>query len=282
MKKLSLIAQLFIFSTVLVQGQLDIDGKLILKDQKHAKGAHVQLIKNSKEVENTELKKNGNFGFTLEINNLYKLKFISDDYVSKTIEINTEVPPSRESKQFQPLYFEVEIFPDVPGSKLGDFKFPVGKIKYNKSLGEFDYDVSYARKIRTKVQDKEIRYAKALEKHKEQQKEENRQEKRAEYIEQQQASQQTLAEKEEEQKLLAEKRKEEELKKEQEKKKRLEELRKRQEQEAKERLAKEKAKEEAERIRQQKLKEKMAKEAIRKQDSIEQARLESCRNKNRS
>ena len=149
------------FFTLQLDAQVAVKGKLLLKEKESSKGSYLKIEKNSEIVDRIELGNKGSFQYKLDLNNVYLLHFTNDGYVTKKIKVNTNVPSGKESKSFQPLYFEVELFKSVPNSELGPFKYPVGKIVYNSSIEEFDYDVDYSRTIQNKLRKKEKAYKEA-------------------------------------------------------------------------------------------------------------------------
>jgi DNA polymerase III alpha subunit (gram-positive type) len=218
------------FLTLQLNAQVSVKGNLHLKEKKSSKSSYLKIEKNSEIVDRIELGRKGNFKYKLALNNEYLLHFTNEGYVTKKIEVNTNVPSGKESKSFQPLYFEVELFKSVPNSELGPFKYPVGKIVYNSSIEEFDYDVDYSRTIQNKLRKKEKAYKKARDKYEKQQrqkkiaqKREKLKEEREQERKQKQAFIQKQKKKAKERKEKLEEQQEKEQKKKQELKERLEE-----------------------------------------------------------
>ncbi|HON17677.1 MAG TPA: hypothetical protein PK990_00740 [Salinivirgaceae bacterium] len=94
-------------------------------------------------VQETDI--SGKFDFNLELNREYQLIFSAYNYVSKTVSINSTVEEN-ESKNWT-FWFNLELFPEIPGIDYSLFQLPVAKIFYIPSWREFDYDISYTEKI---------------------------------------------------------------------------------------------------------------------------------------
>ena len=167
--RVSILFIIFAFFTLVLNAQVSVEGRLLLKEKNNSSDATLKIEKNGKIVDQMDLGRKGQFKYELDLNNSYILHFTKEGYVTKKIEMDTNVPSDKVSNSFQSLYFEVEIFKSVPDSKLGPFQYPVGKIVYNSDIEEFDYDVNYSRKIQNKLRQKEKAYKKAREEYEEQQ-----------------------------------------------------------------------------------------------------------------
>src|SRR6056297_267557 len=272
----------FAFISFSLKAQLSVEGMLLLKNKKNSEGAVLKIEKNSNIVDKINPDKRGDFKYDLELNNEYKLHFVKDGYVTKQIEVNTNVPSGKESKSFQPLYFEVEIFKSVPNSKLGPFKYPVGKIVYNSSIDEFDYDVDYSRKVQNQIRKKEEAYKKAREKYEENQREKKIAQKKEELKKEKEKEKQRKQEFIQQQKEKAKERKERLQKQQEEERKRKEVLKRQMEKRAKERADSiAKAEAEKERKRQEQLKEqqqKIQEELAQKEEEEHQKKQAKLKN----
>lgn len=265
-----------------LKAQLAMEGKLLLKGEKNSAGAVLKIEKNSEIVDEIDLGKKGKFKYNLELKNQYILHFDKDGYVTKQIEVNTNVPSAKESKSFQPLYFEVEIFNSVPDSELGPFKYPVGKIVYNSSIDEFDYDVNYSRKIQNQIRKKEKAYKKAREEYEEEQREKKIAQKKEKLKKEKEKKSKEKQEIIQQQKEKAKEKKERLRKQQEEEQKRKEELKRQMKKRAKERADSiAKAKEEKERKRQEQLEkqqEKIQEELAQKEAEESQKKKEKLNN----
>jgi len=270
------------FISFSLKGQLSVEGKLLLKDEKKSDGAILRIEKNSQIVDKINLEKRGDFNYDLELNNEYILHFVKNGYITKKIEVNTNVPSGKESKSFQPLYFEVEIFKSVPDSDLGPFKHPVGKIVYNSSIDEFDYDVDYSRKIQNQIRKKEKAYKEAREEYEENQREKRIAQKKEELKKEKEKEKQKQQEFIQQQKEKARKERERIQKQEEEERKRKEELKRQMEKRAEERADSiAKAKAEKERKQKEKLKkqqEKIQEELAQKEEEERQKKQAKLNN----
>jgi chemotaxis protein histidine kinase CheA len=223
------------FFSLQLKSQVAVKGRLLLKETNTSKDAVLKIEKNSEIVDRLDLGKKGNFNYKLALNSNYVLHFTKDEYVTKKIEVNTTVPSDKESKSFQPLYFEVELFKSVPNSELGPFKYPVGKIVYNSSIQEFDYDVNYSRRIQNKLRKKEKAYQKARDKYERKQRQKEIAQKKEKLREQREKERKRKQEFIQKQKEKAQKRKEKLQEQKEQERKRKQALKRKLEKRAKER-----------------------------------------------
>jgi DNA polymerase III alpha subunit (gram-positive type) len=110
------------------------------------KGAQIKVEKNGKQVQLQDVTK-PRFEFALEYDCDYIFTYIKEGYVSKKVEVSTKVPKEKQSLEFEPFKFDVEIFKQYAGVNTIMYNQPVGKIKFNDVLNEFDYDTDYTKSI---------------------------------------------------------------------------------------------------------------------------------------
>lgn len=84
----------------------------------------------------------GKYLIDLELGSDFVFTFTKPGHITKQVIINTVVPNGREDEEFGKFVAEVglEIQPE---DKIITYSQPVGKIKYNGILGDFDYDKDY-------------------------------------------------------------------------------------------------------------------------------------------
>ncbi|MBK9416010.1 MAG: hypothetical protein IPN62_01685 [Flavobacteriales bacterium] len=92
------------------------------------------------------------FSLDLDLNSNYIVSFEKDGYVSKKISFNTKVPSDQVSGPFTPFDFAVSIFKQYDETNMVVFNQPVGLIRFEPSLGDFDYDTDYTRSIQSQLQ----------------------------------------------------------------------------------------------------------------------------------
>lgn len=83
----------------------------------------------------------------LQFNNDYILSFSKPGYITKSIAVNTIVPPERMSQTFEPYKIGVKLFRQYEGVNIVVYNQPVARIYFNSSLDDFDYDVDYTKSI---------------------------------------------------------------------------------------------------------------------------------------
>ncbi len=137
-------------------GSLQVTG-LLRDGWKPIKGCVIQLYSQGAllMIQVTDVR--GKFNFTLELNREYQMVFTAYKYVTKTVSINTKV----EEFEIQDwsFWFNLDLFPEIPGIDYTLFQIPIAKIFYNPTWREFDYDISYSEKIK-KLGDKTLEMVK--------------------------------------------------------------------------------------------------------------------------
>ncbi len=165
-KFLLLLTLAAVFTTVRAQEPFKIYGKYIVNGGSTA-GANITIEKNGVRVKVVEAEKS-KFEFPLEYDCEYIFSFSKDGYVTKKIQVSTKVPKEKQSLEFESFKFDVEIFKQYDGVNTVIYNQPVGKIRFNDVLNEFDYDTDYTKSIQNEI-------AKADEALKEKAKEEQKQ-----------------------------------------------------------------------------------------------------------
>lgn len=127
-----------------INGRLKIDGGSI-------DGSRVVVYRNGQKerVINSNLNK---FSMELDMNANYILSFEKDGFVSKKISFNTNVPPEAAAIQFTPFDYAVSLFKQYDDLNMVVFDQPVGIIRYETGLGDFNYDTDYTRSIQSQLQ----------------------------------------------------------------------------------------------------------------------------------
>jgi len=222
---------LFISNSAYSQGSLQSYVKVRVK-KGNTDGSQIVLFKDGVNVGTFPTGRGGKFEVRLDYDADYIFSFEKTDYVTKKININTQVPSTYPREKDNIIDFEVELEPQVDMTAIKVYDNPVGRIRFDHRKNDFGYDVDYSASFQKKVREEEKKLAEEN-KQKEAQKEQERiaaeaekrkQEQEAQRLAQQEALrlEQEKQKKEAEARALAEaKRKEEE--------KRLEEERKRQE-----------------------------------------------------
>ena len=102
------------------------------------------------------------FEMRLKPNSNYVLSFEKKGYVTKKLAFDTSIPQSGEEKEFQPFGFTVNLFEQYDDINLVVFNQPVGMIRYETDIEEFDYDTDYTKSIQSQLDEamKEVEKAK--------------------------------------------------------------------------------------------------------------------------
>ncbi len=253
----TLITLIIISNHAFSQNYLQVEGKLGIINGS-PKDGEIKLYENGRLVETYISDRSGKMKVDLDLNKDYILEFSKEGYVTKKININTEMPEEYLNNRFAPIRFAVDLFQQYDEVNTVVFTQPVGVIKFYEQIGDFDYDVDYSREVRSKIDKAEKELEDAHSQHLEDLKNEKKAAEEAEkqrIIEEQKAAAEARRKAEEEAKRKAA-----------EEKARLAQLEKeRAEQQRKE----EEARKEAEKIRQQQIADSL------KQQAEEKARKEA-------
>ncbi|MEZ4806401.1 MAG: hypothetical protein R2815_02875 [Flavobacteriales bacterium] len=133
------------------QGKFTVNGRLKIEGGDMG-GSRAVLYKNGEKerVITTNLNK---FSLDLDLNANYLISFEKDGYVSKKISFNTKVPASAVMTPFTPFDYAVSLFKQYDDINIVVFNQPVGIIRYEAALGDFDYDTDYTKSIQSQLQD---------------------------------------------------------------------------------------------------------------------------------
>lgn len=133
------------------QGRFTVNGRMKIEGS-DLSGARAVVYKNGVK-ERTITSNLTKFAMELELNASYIVSFEKDGYVSKKLSFNTSVPAEASGKSFTPFDFAVSLFKQYDDINLVVFNQPVGVIRYEASLGDFDYDTDYTKSIQSQLQD---------------------------------------------------------------------------------------------------------------------------------
>lgn len=89
------------------------------------------------------------FSLELELNRSYILSFEKNGFVTKKLSFNTTAPPQAGKAGFTPFEFVVSLFKQYDGMNTVVFNQPVGMIRYDEKLADFDYDTDYTKSIQS-------------------------------------------------------------------------------------------------------------------------------------
>ena len=92
------------------------------------------------------------FSLDMELNKTYVLSFEKDGFVTKKLSFNTSVPTVAAQIGFTPFDFVVSLFKQYDGMNTVVFNQPVGMIRYDAALADFDYDTDYTKSIQSALE----------------------------------------------------------------------------------------------------------------------------------
>lgn len=125
-------------------GRLKVDGGDL-------SGARLVVYRNGvkEKVVTTNLNR---FSLELSLQSNYVLSFEKDGFVSKKLQFDTRLPAGVPAKEYAPFEFAVSLFKQYDDMNLVVFDQPVGMIKYEPTLEDFDYDTDYTKSIQARLQ----------------------------------------------------------------------------------------------------------------------------------
>jgi len=115
----------------------------------------ITLYQDGVKIDNFSPTDNGKFQFNLQLNHQYLFWFEKPGYVTKKVDFSTHIPSDVTSDpEFEPIPdfdFYVTLFKTYPEVDTMFFTNPVGKIKYDAKLIDFDYDKEYNLEIQRHI-----------------------------------------------------------------------------------------------------------------------------------
>lgn len=92
------------------------------------------------------------FSLDLELGANYVLSFEKAGFVTKKLQFNTRLPAGVVRENLAPFQFVVSLFKQYEGLNTVVFNQPVGMIRYDPMLGDFDYDTDYTKSIQSALE----------------------------------------------------------------------------------------------------------------------------------
>lgn len=162
-KTILLFTSLILFLTVntsKAQGNLEVLGSVML-DGKGVEGAEIKIKKGNEEVDKVVTSNGGKYILNLDLNAEYTIIFSKTGAISKSVMVDTKVPPSAVTTVFS-FKFKIDLFKQVEGVDAGDkLDKPVAKIGYSELYEDFDYDQKYSAARKSELEALKGDYAKA-------------------------------------------------------------------------------------------------------------------------
>ena len=136
------------------QGYLEVPVKLDIEKGHLDNGVVIKVQKDGKDAFTQD--GTGRLRFKLNYNINYTLIFIKEGYITKTIEFDTHVPASRVKAGFDPYTIGVKLYPQENDNHKVVYNQPVGRIHYDQTLDEFNYDTDYSKSILSNMEGQDV------------------------------------------------------------------------------------------------------------------------------
>jgi tetratricopeptide (TPR) repeat protein len=123
-----------------IKGNFNVTGKVKV-DQGVVDGTHIEVYQNSIQIQDVIVNRTGNFRVSINLGQVYRFQFLNDLYYSKTIEIDTHVPPEacKVDCAFPPYELSLLLYKKVPG--VPESAQQIGKVSYNPKIDNFDAEI---------------------------------------------------------------------------------------------------------------------------------------------
>ncbi|HEX2617442.1 MAG TPA: hypothetical protein VHL57_07855, partial [Flavobacteriales bacterium] len=129
------------------QGKFTINGRVKI-DGGSVDGTRVVVYKNGEKLR-TVTNNLSKFTLDLELNGDYILSFEKDGFVTKKLSFDTHAPAEAAANGFTPFEFAVSLFKQYDDVNTVVFNQPVGMIRYDKNVDDFDFDTDYTKSIQS-------------------------------------------------------------------------------------------------------------------------------------
>lgn len=152
MNKISLLILCLFVCRFLSAQSLDINGNIVISDAS-PDNARIVIVKNGSKIDEQVLTKKGRFDLKLALGSDYKLTFEKDGYVTKIVNVNTEVPEEviESNPNFPPVKLIINLLPTVQDVDLSVFDQPIAILAYSAEVDDFTFDKDYSNKIKDRV-----------------------------------------------------------------------------------------------------------------------------------
>lgn len=152
MNRFILLISLLCLCHLLPAQSLVVNGNIVIQDNS-PEGARIVILKNDIKIDEQTLNKKGRFDLKLALNTDYKLSFEQAGYITKIVNVNTEVPEEilESNPNFPPVKLIINLLPVVEEVDLSIFEQPIAILAYNHELDDFTFDKEYSDKIKTRI-----------------------------------------------------------------------------------------------------------------------------------
>ncbi len=135
--------------SAMAQGVFKVEGRLKI-EAGDLRNARMVMYKDGVK-ERTVTTDLSRFTLSLDIGHKYIMEFQKDGYVTKKLLFNTEAPAEAVANGFTPFEFGVSLFKQYDDVNIVIFNQPVGIIRYESSIDDFDYDTDYTKSIQSQL-----------------------------------------------------------------------------------------------------------------------------------
>lgn len=152
MNKFFLLTCCLFFCHFLTAQSLAISGVIEIEGV-NPEGSKIIISKNGNNIDKQTINKKGHFELKLAFDSDYKLTFEKEGYVSKIVNVNTEVPAEilESNPNFPPIKMTVNLYPHVEEVDLSIFEQPIAILAYNQEVDDFKFDEDYSDKIKNRI-----------------------------------------------------------------------------------------------------------------------------------
>ncbi len=153
---------ILLLSFIFIVSSLCAKNKFIIKVNADAfkgsaDGIRIEIYCNSQKQTSLKVSKSGKCDVQLLFNKDYRLAFVKNGYVTKYVDINTDVPEDilDYDNHFPPEKLNIILLPSRENVDISVFKQPVEKLYYDKDIDDFVFDKDYASLIKDRIEETE-------------------------------------------------------------------------------------------------------------------------------
>jgi hypothetical protein len=121
-------------------------------DETNLENTVITLLQDEEEIQKHITKRSGKFEFTLEYNHNYKLVFSADNYVTKSVEIDTRNVPGNEQEGGAGFDLDMKLFKNFDGIDYTLFTKPIGLAKYDAKNRGITFSKKYSDTIKEDIE----------------------------------------------------------------------------------------------------------------------------------
>lgn len=130
-------------------GKLLLTGKVV-NEKKKGLQAKILIYRSSEFIDELETSRIGKFQFEADLNDSVAFVVIADNYVSKTVFVNTLVNERKQHQSFVFPFF-IDLYPVGRIPSHVDLERPVGKIRFAGT--QFIYDLDFTKKANMRLKE---------------------------------------------------------------------------------------------------------------------------------